>query len=56
MKPAFVYTEQFNMRIERELKEDIKFLAGHGVEVAELLRPLVRKEIERAKEKIKRVG
>jgi hypothetical protein len=52
MKPSFVYTDQFNVRIERELKEDIRFLAGQGVEVSDLLRPVIREAVRRAKERI----
>lgn len=51
-KRGLVYTEQFNLRIEADLKADIRFLDGEGVEVSELLRPVVRDVIEKAKRQI----
>jgi hypothetical protein len=52
-KRGLVYTEQFNLRITAELKADIRFLDGEGVEVSELLRPIVRDVIEKAKKQIR---
>jgi TRAP-type C4-dicarboxylate transport system substrate-binding protein len=52
MKPAFVYTEQFNLRIEKDLKEDIRFLSDSGVEVSELVRPVFRELVQKARRQI----
>lgn len=52
MKASVIYTEQFNLRIERQLKEDIRFLTDSGVEVSDLVRPLLREAILRAKKQV----
>lgn len=44
--------EQFNLRIERELKDDIRYLSGCGVDVSELVRPLLRDLVKRAKKQV----
>lgn len=44
--------EQFNLRIERELKDDIRYLCGAGVDVSELVRPLLRDAVKRAKKQM----
>lgn len=51
-KRGYVYTEQYNVRIEPDLKADIRFLDGEGVEVSELIRPLIRDAVTKAKKKL----
>ena len=52
MKDSFVYTEQYNLRVEKELKDDIRFLSGAGVEVSDLVRPVLRELVKKARKQI----
>lgn len=52
MKASYIYTEQYNLRIEKELKDDIRFLAAAGVEVSDLVRPKLKEIVTIAKRKI----
>lgn len=54
-KRRYVYTELYSLRIESDLKADIRFLDGEGIEVSELIRPILRDAITRAKEQVKKV-
>lgn len=51
-KRALLYPEQCNVRIEEQLKQDLEFLDDQGVDVAELLRPVIRDKVKQTKEKI----
>lgn len=45
-------SEQFNLRIGRELRDDIEFLDRAGVQVSELVRPELERIVQGAKKKI----
>lgn len=48
MKPASVYTEQANVRIDRETKAEIDFLRSQGVDTAKLQRDAVKEVVAKA--------
>ena len=52
LKRNLVYTEQLNIRAETALKNDIRYLTARGVDIPELLRPIIRAAIEKAKKQI----
>ena len=52
MKASFIYTEQYNLRVDKELKDDIRFLSSAGVEVSELVRPILRDLVKEAKKRL----
>jgi post-segregation antitoxin (ccd killing protein) len=56
MKRSLQYPEQCNVKIDAQLKADIRFLDGQGVEVAELLRCAMKAAVERAKAQLEKAG
>lgn len=49
MKATFIYTENFGVRIEPELKEEMRQLDAQGVDVPELAREALREAVRKAK-------
>lgn len=52
LKPRATLVEQFNVKVDRELKQDLRVLEAHGVDFPELVRSFLRKEVPRIKKKL----
>jgi len=52
LKPRATLIEQFNIKVERELKQDLRVLEAHGVDFPELVRNFLRREIPKIKKKL----
>lgn len=48
MKQSLVFTEQLNIRVEPELKENFRKLSYLGVDVPELIRRSVKETLDQA--------